>query len=78
MLTNKYTQAASHSKKGWEEFTDAAIAALSQQRSGLVFLLWGKFAQSKRPLIDESKHHVLVAAHPSGLSAARVRGWYHQ
>lgn len=72
VLSHGYHQAASHSKKGWEAFTDAAIAALSRQRSGLVFLLWGKFAQSKRALIDEGKHHVLVAAHPSGLSAARV------
>lgn len=65
-------QAASHSKKGWEEFTDAAITALSTQRQGLVFLLWGNFAKSKRPLIDERKHHVLTSAHPSGLSASRV------
>ncbi len=71
------TQAASHSKKGWEEFTDAAITALSAQRKGLVFLLWGNFAKSKRPLIDERKHHVLTAAHPSGLSAARVRALMH-
>ncbi|KAH7435852.1 hypothetical protein KP509_06G081600 [Ceratopteris richardii] len=59
----------SHAKKGWEEFTDAAIKSLSSQRSGIVFLLWGSSAQEKIRLINENSHHVLRAAHPSGLSA---------
>eukprot|EP00897_Mesotaenium_endlicherianum_P002555 jgi/Mesen1/2327/ME000155S01418 len=62
---------ASHSKQGWENFTDATIRVLSEQRRGLVFLLWGAHAHKKEALIDKSKHHVLKAAHPSGLSAHR-------
>ncbi len=68
-LTVRAHQAGSHQKKGWETFTDAAIRQLSTQRSGVVFLLWGKFAQQKAALIDACKHHVLMAAHPSPLSA---------
>ena len=71
VLTVRANTAASHSKKGWENLTDAAITQLSEQRTGLVFLLWGKFAQDKAKLIDGSKHHVLMSAHPSGLSAHR-------
>ena len=74
-LTVRAHQANSHSKKGWEVFTDAAIRALSKKRTGLVFLLWGKNAQEKERLIDKSKgHHVLKSPHPSGLSAHR--GFY--
>ena len=54
-------------RQGWENVTDAAIRSLSKKRSGIVFLLWGKFAQDKAKLIDNGKHHVLTAAHPSGL-----------
>ncbi|KAK6150581.1 hypothetical protein DH2020_015513 [Rehmannia glutinosa] len=64
-------QANSHAKKGWEQFTDAVIGAISQKRRGIVFLLWGNYAQAKSRLIDESKHYVLKSAHPSGLSANR-------
>jgi uracil-DNA glycosylase len=74
-LTVRAHQANSHSKKGWETFTDAAVRALAKNRSGLVFLLWGKNAQEKERLIDKSKgHKVLKSPHPSGLSAHR--GFY--
>jgi uracil-DNA glycosylase len=68
-LTVRENQAGSHQGKGWEVFTDAVIRALSEQREGIVFLLWGKFAQGKLPLIDTHKHFVLQAAHPSPFSA---------
>jgi len=68
-LTVRANQAGSHQNKGWEPFTDAVIKALSEKKSGLVFLLWGAFAQAKAKMIDDSKHHVLKAAHPSPLSA---------
>jgi uracil-DNA glycosylase len=61
--------AGSHQGWGWEEFTDAVIHAISEKNTHVVFLLWGKYAQSKRTLIDETKHLVLTAAHPSPLSA---------
>ena len=70
-LTVRAHQAGSHQRQGWETFTDAAISALSQQRSGIVFLLWGSFAIAKSQLIDKSKHFVLTAPHPSPLSAYR-------
>jgi len=68
-LTVRANQAGSHQKKGWEIFTDAVISQLSKQRVGLVFLLWGKFAQDKESLIDTQKHYILKAAHPSPYSA---------
>lgn len=68
-LTVAAGQAGSHQKKGWEEFTDAVIRVLSEQKSNLVFLLWGKYAQEKGKMIDEKKHLVLRAAHPSPFSA---------
>ncbi|KAK1296424.1 hypothetical protein QJS10_CPB15g00083 [Acorus calamus] len=71
ILTVRNHQANSHAKKGWEPFTDAVIRTISQKKSGVVFLLWGNSAQEKMRLIDESKHHILKAAHPSGLSANR-------
>ena len=61
----------SHSNIGWQEFTDAVISCLSARRSGLVFLLWGRYAQEKSALIDTSRHHVLMAAHPSPLARGR-------
>ncbi|KAG1679821.1 hypothetical protein FOA52_012733 [Chlamydomonas sp. UWO 241] len=70
-LTVRAGEAASHSKKGWESLTDCAIRSLASERDGLVFLLWGKFAQDKAKLIDSSRHHVLTCPHPSGLSAHR-------
>jgi uracil-DNA glycosylase len=70
-LTVRAHQAGSHQRHGWETFTDAAIQALSTQRSGIVFLLWGSYAIAKRALIDQSRHLVLTAPHPSPLSAYR-------
>lgn len=70
-LTVRAHQAGSHQHRGWETFTDAAIQALSLQRSGIVFLLWGSYAIAKKTLIDTTKHHVLTAPHPSPLSAYR-------
>ncbi len=70
-LTVRARQAGSHQKKGWEQFTDAAIKALSEGRSGLVFLLWGSYAQAKEAIINTTKHHILKAPHPSPLSASR-------
>ncbi len=64
-------QAASHQNQGWEQFTDQAIAQLSEHREGLVFMLWGSYAQRKGQIIDQSKHRVLKAPHPSPLSAHR-------
>ncbi|MES2003498.1 MAG: uracil-DNA glycosylase [Bacteroidota bacterium] len=69
MLTVRANEPASHSKIGWMDFTDAVIRKLSDEKEGIVFLLWGKFAQEKQVLIDETKHHVLKAAHPSPFSA---------
>lgn len=68
-LTVRANEAGSHQNKGWETFTDTLIRKLSDQRKGLVFLLWGRFAQQKEQLIDKQKHHVLKAAHPSPFSA---------
>jgi uracil-DNA glycosylase len=68
-LTVRAASPASHAGKGWEQFTDSVIRLLSEQTSGLVFLLWGKPAQLKEKLVDSSKHFVLKAAHPSPLSA---------
>lgn len=68
MLTVRAGQAGSHQKKGWEEFTSAAINVLNRDREGLVFLLWGRYAQAKGAIIDTSKHKVLKAPHPSPLA----------
>lgn len=70
-LTVRAHQAGSHQRKGWEEFTDAAIQTASEQKEKLVFLLWGNYAISKKRLIDENKHLVLTSVHPSPLSASR-------
>ena len=74
-LTVREHQAASHQRHGWEEFTDAAIRALSAGRDHLVFILWGGYARSKVSLIDSSRHLVLQSVHPSPLSANRG-GWF--
>lgn len=74
MLTVRAHQAASHQNRGWEEFTDAAIHALAEQREGLVFLLWGSYAKKKGAFIDTKRHLVLTASHPSPLSAHS--GWF--
>jgi len=68
-LTVRDSQAGSHQNKGWETFTNRVIELVSQEKSGVVFLLWGRFAQAKESLIDSQKHLVLKAAHPSPLSA---------
>ncbi len=68
-LTVRAGEPMSHSKIGWATFTDAVIKTISQKKKNVVFLLWGKFAQEKRVLIDESKHCILRSVHPSPLSA---------
>jgi uracil-DNA glycosylase len=71
VLTVEQAQAASHQGKGWEGFTDAAIDALNREREGLVFMLWGSYAQRKGQLIDPQRHCILKSVHPSPLSAHR-------
>jgi len=70
-LTVRAGEATSHQKKGWEVFTDELIHKLSEKRTGLVFILWGAYAQSKIPLIDQNKHHIIKSVHPSPLSVER-------
>ena len=77
ILTVRAGVAASHSKIGWEEFTDAVIRYLSDNCNGIVFLLWGNFARSKKALIDTSRHYVLEAAHPSPLARGAFFGCRH-
>ena len=67
----------SHSRIGWTEFTDAVIRWLSDNREGIVFLLWGNYARNKKVLIDTSRHHVLEAAHPSPLARGAFSGCRH-
>jgi len=71
VLTVEHGQAASHQGRGWEQFTDKAIALLNEEREHLVFLLWGSYAQKKGQIIDAKRHLVLKAPHPSPLSAHR-------
>lgn len=71
ILTVEKAKAGAHQGKGWEAFTDAAIAALNEHREGLVFVLWGSYAQKKGAFIDEKNHLVLKSVHPSPLSAHR-------
>ena len=71
VLTVETGKAGSHQGKGWEAFTDSAISALSGQRDGLVFMLWGAYAQAKGVRIDRNRHCILRAPHPSPLSAHR-------
>lgn len=68
-LTVRVHQAGSHQRKGWEEFTDAVIRKLAEEKSNLVFILWGAYAQKKGAFIDRNKHLVLTSVHPSPLSA---------
>ncbi len=70
-LTVRAGTAGAHQTFGWETFTDEVIATISREREKVVFLLWGAFAIGKRRFIDETKHHVLTAPHPSPLSAYR-------
>lgn len=68
-LTVRAHQAGSHQRQGWEEFTDAVIRKLAEEKSNLVFILWGVYAQKKGAFIDRNKHLVLTSVHPSPLSA---------
>lgn len=68
-LTVRANEPASHAKIGWADFTNGVISKLSDKKTGLVFLLWGRFAHEKQSLIDETRHFVLKAAHPSPFSA---------
>ena len=68
-LTVRAHQAGSHQRRGWEEFTDAVIRKLAEEKSNLVFILWGSYAQKKGAFIDRNKHLVLTSVHPSPLSA---------
>lgn len=69
-LTVRAGEPMSHSRIGWHEFTNKVIEKISEEKEDVVFLLWGKFAQEKKELIDAKKHHILKAAHPSPLSAS--------
>lgn len=73
-LTVRANSPGSHQKKGWETFTDAVVHLLAEQKEGLVFMLWGKYAQEKGRFIDKTRHLVLTAAHPSPFSADK--GWF--
>ena len=77
ILTVEAGKAASHSKIGWEQFTDEVIRTISSQREDVVFMLWGNFARSKAELIDNSKHLILEAAHPSPLARGAFFGCKH-
>jgi len=68
-LTVRASEANSHAKIGWTNFTDAVISKIAAVHSGVVFILWGRFAQQKELLINQNKHHILKSAHPSPLSA---------
>ena len=70
VLTVSPGKPASHAGRGWERFTDRAIRELSERREGIVFLLWGRYAQQKGAVVDTQRHHILTAAHPSPYSAA--------
>jgi len=69
ILTVRLKEAGSHRKKGWEIFTDTVIHKLSRERKGIVFMLWGRYAQEKAKIIDNNKHLILTAPHPSPFSA---------
>lgn len=77
ILTVEADRAASHSRLGWENFTDAVIQYISAHCDGVVFMLWGNFARSKAPLIDATRHCVLQAAHPSPLARGAFFGCKH-
>lgn len=70
-LTVRANQAGSHQKKGWEQFTDAVIHKINEEKENVVFILWGNYAISKGKFIDQKKHLVLTSVHPSPLSASR-------
>jgi uracil-DNA glycosylase len=70
-LTVREGAPASHQKRGWEEFTDTVIKTISEKKEGIVFILWGAFAQAKAELIDQKKHFIIKSPHPSPFSADR-------
>jgi len=70
-LTVRAGMPGSHQKKGWEEFTDQVIKTISDKKQGIIFILWGAFAQAKAELIDKTKHHIIKSPHPSPFSADR-------
>ena len=70
-LTVRDSTPASHQKKGWEEFTDQVIKTISEKKEGIVFILWGSYAQAKAELIDQKKHFIIKSPHPSPFSADR-------
>jgi uracil-DNA glycosylase len=74
-LTVQASSAGSHQNKGWEQFTDAVIQCVNDDKKDVVFLLWGKYAQDKGKIIDTSKHFVLKSKHPSPM-AANFGGWF--
>lgn len=75
VLTVRESKPESHSKIGWQDYTDSIIKQISDKKENVVFLLWGNYAKTKEKLIDVSKHKVLKATHPSPLSANRG-GWF--
>jgi uracil-DNA glycosylase len=77
ILTVRANTPASHSGIGWQTFTDAVIRKISDEKTGVVYLLWGNFARAKKTLIDQSKHYVLEAAHPSPLAGGAFNGCKH-
>lgn len=77
MLTVEARKPASHQKIGWQTFTDAVIRTVSEQKEGVVFLLWGNFARTKKALVDETRHFVLESAHPSPLAGNAFQGCGH-
>lgn len=77
VLTVRAGEPASHGAIGWQRFTDSVIKTISEEKEGVVFLLWGNFARSKAPLIDSKKHHILEAAHPSPLARGAFFGCRH-
>lgn len=77
MLSVERGKAGSHRHIGWQTFTDAVISTISARKEGVIFLLWGNFAKSKRKLIDQKKHHVLEAVHPSPLAGNGFMGSQH-
>lgn len=76
-LTVRAGEAASHQNKGWEQFTDAVIRKISDELTGVVFLLWGRYAHAKEVLINQDKHYILKAAHPSPLARGAFFGSRH-
>lgn len=77
ILTVQQNKAGSHRNIGWQKFTDCVIETLSRQKENLIFLLWGNFARKKKQLIDETKHYILEAAHPSPLARNAFSGCSH-